>query len=182
MRAKAIKEFAANFAVLKATKMIYRRDQMIIWIKDAKASIFNSSCSVLVNPVNCDGIMGAGLALEFKRRFPAMFENYRKECIRGNLSIGRLLYWRNTNPKKHSVLNFPTKNHWRDHSHLLYIRLGLSEFVNEAASVCIGLGIDSFAFPMLGCGLGGLDRNEVRELMSEYLNELENLRVEIYLR
>src|SRR4051812_14315360 len=155
---------------------------MITWIEDIKASIFDSSCSVLVNPVNCDGVAGAGLALQFKNKFPAMFGTYRKMCLRGDLSIGKLFYWYNSMQKSHSVLNFPTKNHWRDRSHLLYLRLGLTEFVSKFAPMCPALGIDSIAFPMLGCGLGGLDRGEVRVLMSEYLSELKDLRVEIYLR
>lgn len=150
---------------------------MITWIKDTKASIFNSSCSVLVNPVNCEGIMGAGLALEFKRKFPVMFISYKASCARGDLRVGKLYCWRSFNDKNF-ILCFPTKDFYARPSNLLYIRAGLTEFVR----IYRFLGIDSVAFPMLGCGLGGLDRGEVREIMDEYLGALKDLRVEIYLR
>lgn len=149
---------------------------MITWI-DKRASIFDSSAQVLVNPVNCDGIMGAGLALEFKRRFPDMFSSYKCACIRGDLRIGKLHFW-DDDALCHAVLNFPTKNHLRDHSSLAYIRAGLIEFVCRHAVIQI----TSIAFPLLGCGLGGLNRDQVRALMSEYLGPLEGLSVEIYLR
>jgi len=109
-----------------------------------------------------------------------MFGDYRHECLRGNLSVGVLHLWRLPNPNPHNrrILNFPTKNHWRDPSNPMYVRSGLMKF----ALVYRSLGIDSIAFPMLGCGLGGLDRGEVGHLMREYLEKLESLNVEIYTR
>lgn len=153
----------------------------VIWIKDL--NIFDSRAQVLVNPVNCDGVMGAGLALLFKKKFPEMFKDYRARCFRGEINIGSVYLWRNpiVSPKRKSVLLFPTKKHWRDPSHLIYIRQGLESFA-QAYNLNMFAGLRSIAFPMLGCGLGGLNRDDVRALMSEHLAPLENLTVEVYLR
>lgn len=87
--------------------------------------LFESGCSTLVNAVNCHGVMGAGIALEFKRRYPAMFVDYRHRCRRGEVRLGRPYLWRPEDGVGPSVLNFPTKDHWRDPSHLEAIADGL---------------------------------------------------------
>lgn len=142
-------------------------------IKYIKGNIFNSRCAVLVNPVNCVGVMGKGLALEFKNRYPTMFHTYKKACDTKELRPGQpmLVY----GPDK-SVILFPTKYHWREKSKVIYIKDGL-----EAVSCCYkSFGIESIAFPKLGCGLGGLDWKEVKPLMEQYLSKLD-IDVEIYI-
>ena len=109
-------------------------------------SIFDSPARTLVCPVNCVGVMGAGLALEFKRRFPEMYER----CRRVPLAPGSLFVWNNPLADRPDVLCFPTKGHWRDRSTLTIIADGLHEFVENWQVYASG----SIAFPKLGCGLG----------------------------
>ena len=89
-------------------------------------NIFDSPAQTLVNPVNTVGVMGKGLALEFRRRYPNMFDEYKKQCRDGWLHVGDLMLWR---AKDHFVLNFPTKKHWKDPSSLIYVEAGLLSFV-----------------------------------------------------
>ena len=128
-------------------------------------NIFDSPAQTLVNPVNTVGVMGKGLALEFKKRYPKMFEEYKKQCRDGWLYVGSIMLWR---AKDHFVLNFPTKKHWKDPSSLIYVEAGLLSFVNEYESY----GVSSIAFPRLGCGNGGLDWKTVKPVMERYLQEL----------
>lgn len=142
-------------------------------IKYVKGNIFNSECAVLVNPVNCVGVMGKGLALEFKNRYPAMFQTYKKACDTKELRPGQpmLVY----GPDK-SIVLFPTKYHWKERSKIIYIKDAL-----EVVSCCYrSFGIKSIAFPKLGCGLGGLDWKEVKPLMEQYLSK-PDIDVEIYI-
>ena len=128
-------------------------------------NIFDSPAQTLVNPVNTVGVMGKGLALEFKKRYPRMFEEYKKQCRDGWLYVGDLMFWR---AKNHFILNFPTKKHWKDPSSLIYIEAGLLSSANKYESY----GISSIAFPKLGCGNGGLDWKVVKPVMERYLQEL----------
>lgn len=130
-----------------------------------KGDLFSSPAKILVNTVNVVGVMGKGVALEFKKRFPEMFSSYQLLCKEGKLNIGNLYLWRK---EEKWVLLFPTKEDWRKPSKLEYIEEGLSKF----ASHWDALGVDSIAFPRLGCGNGGLDWNDVRPLMEKYLNPL----------
>ena len=136
-------------------------------------SIFDTTSQVIVNTVNCDGVMGRGLALEFKMRFPSMYERYRKTCERGLIHPGTLQLYTETTPW---ILNFPTKNHWKYPSKLAYIQAGLEKFVETYREKVI----TSVAFPKLGAASGKLDWNTVRKLMYKYLTPLPNLQVEIY--
>jgi O-acetyl-ADP-ribose deacetylase (regulator of RNase III) len=135
--------------------------------------IFQSDAQVLVNPVNCRGVMGAGLALAFKQRYPEMFAAYVQECKSGQLRIGRPMLYR---ANRHWILNFPTKDHWRDPAKLEYIMQGLHFLVEHYRQ----MGIESIAFPKLGAGLGKLPWNEVGPLMAKYLSQLE-CKVVIYI-
>ncbi|MBR6517656.1 MAG: macro domain-containing protein [Bacilli bacterium] len=137
--------------------------------------IFKSYCQTIVNPINCVGIMGRGLALEFKNRYPIMFDKYKELCSKQLLSVGKLwIYYDEDNGK--NILNFPTKFDWRDDSKYEYIELGLSKFVETYKS----RGIKSIAFPMLGCGCGKLDKDIVLGIMFKYLSKCDDLIVEIY--
>lgn len=136
---------------------------MITYIK---GNLFESPAQTLVNTVNTEGVMGKGIAKEFKRLFPDMFNSYQKYCESGELTIGKLWVYE-TDHKW--VLNFPTKTTWRKPSRFEYIELGLKNFV----STYIDRGIISISFPPLGCGNGELDwEKQVRSLMEKYLNKL----------
>lgn len=137
-------------------------------------NLFTSPAQVLVNTVNTVGVMGKGIAREFKRVFPEMFETYRRYCEDRELTIGRLYLHKTPHTW---VLNFPTKSHWRSRSRLRYIELGLRAF----RQTYLELGIRSIAFPALGCGNGQLDYDkQVRPLMEKYLSTL-SIPVFIYL-
>lgn len=128
--------------------------------------IFQSDAQVIVNPVNCRGVMGAGLALAFKQRYPEMFATYVHECQSGQLRIGQPALYRSSQPW---ILNFPTKDHWRAPSKLEYIEQGLQFFAANYQQ----LGIHSIAFPKLGAGHGKLSWDEVGPLMAHYLVPLD---------
>lgn len=131
-----------------------------------KGDIFTSKAQVIVNPVNCKGIMGKGLALAFKQRYPAMFATYQQECKTGTLAIGKPTLYQATTPW---ILNFPTKDHWRDPSKLAYLEKGLAYLVAHYKE----MGIQSIAFPRLGVGLGMLSWDDVDPLMVRYLTQIE---------
>ena len=136
---------------------------MILYVK---GNIFQSPAQVLVNTVNTVGVMGRGVALEFKRLFPDMYQQYRDMCESDQFKIGML--WLYKSPNKW-VLNFPTKQHWRQPSRVEYIEVGLRKFTDTYSK----LGIYSVAFPALGCGNGQLNfREQIQPLMEKYLKSL----------
>lgn len=137
-----------------------------------KGNIFSSGCQTIVNTVNCVGIMGAGIALECRLRYPKMFEQYAQLCSDAKLDIGQL--WLYKDPARW-VLNFPTKKHWRYPSKLEYLHLGLQKFVETYAT----RGITSVAFPLLGAQNGGLPPEQSLALMRQYLGQC-SIPVEIY--
>jgi len=137
--------------------------------------IFQSPARVLVNTVNIVGVMGKGIAKEFKDYYPEMFTQYQRLCERGEFQVGQL--WLFKTPRKW-ILNFPTKKHWRQSSRPEYIEAGLEKFVNTYAENSI----TSISFPMLGCGNGELDWEQtVQPLMVKYLKKLP-IEVLIHLR
>ena len=137
-------------------------------------TIFESSAQTLVNTVNCVGVMGKGLALEFKNRYPAMFDKYKSFCDKGVFKPGVLWIYKSEDGKW--ILNFPTKIDWKSPSELYYIEEGLKKFVD----IWKEKGITSVAFPLLGCNNGGLDPDVVIPLMEKYLEQCEGLDVTIY--
>lgn len=112
-------------------------------------NIFTSDRQTLVNTVNCVGIMGAGIALEFKFRYPEMFERYVNLCEEGAIDIGKLWIFKPLN-SNHLILNFPTKKHWRNPSKIQFLELGLAKFVETYEQ----RNIHSAAFPVLGASKG----------------------------
>ena len=140
-------------------------------LKYVRGDIFNSPAQVLVNTVNTVGVMGKGIALSFKKKYPEMFTIYRKSCDKHQLVIGKLMLWYGPD---HWILNFPTKEHWRNPSKMEYIEKGLMAFQRKYADY----NITSIAFPKLGCGNGELDWEQVKPLMEKYLKELP---IDIYI-
>jgi len=139
------------------------------------SSIWASPAQTLVNTVNVVGAMGKGIALEFKRRYPEMYQRYRELCAAKKFEIGMLWLYR---AEDRYILNFPTKKHWRYPSKTEYVKTGLTKFVESYEQ----MGISSISFPQLGTGHGGLDwETQVRPSMETYLRTLP-IPVYIHLR
>jgi len=136
-----------------------------------KGDIFDSQAQVIVNTVNCKGVMGKGLALSFKQRYPAMFPAYQQECKTGKLRIGRPTLYKESTPW---ILNFPTKDHWRPPSKMEYIEKGLAYFIAHHKEA----GIRSIAFPKLGAQNGKLSWDDVGPVMAKYLGPLD---IDVYI-
>jgi len=135
--------------------------------------LFQSKAQTLVNTVNCVGIMGKGLALEFKNRFPEMFKDYAERCARGEVRLGKpYIYESLLQPQ---IINFPTKDHWRSVSNLQDITQGLEYLANHYKK----WGITSLAVPPLGCGEGQLEWRIVGPTLYRYLKRLD-IPVELY--
>lgn len=131
----------------------------------------------LVNTVNCVGIMGRGIALQFKNAFPENFKSYADACKRNEVQPGRMFVFKTgqlTNP--HYIINFPTKRHWRGKSRIEDISAGLIAL----AEVIRSLDIRSIAIPPLGSGLGGLNWSDVRPRIEATLKEFSDLNVVIF--
>ena len=138
-----------------------------------KDNIFSSDKQTLVCPVNCVGFMDAGLALQFKKKFPSVFEEYKRQCGDNLLVIGGAWVYKKSTPW---IYCFPTKNHWKNRSELFDIEMGLDTF----SQVYDLFGIESAAFPKLGCGCGGLKWEEVYPVMEKYLAPLP-IEIAVYL-
>jgi O-acetyl-ADP-ribose deacetylase (regulator of RNase III) len=144
--------------------------------------IFDSKADALVNPVNCKGVMGKGIAREFRMRFPECMGPYREACKNGKLVPGRLMqcglnvqldFWEYKRPR---VILFPTKYHWRGKSRLEWIDQGLAYLKDHYHQ----WGLNSIAMPQLGCGLGGLYWQDVQPLIEKYFSN-EPLEVHVYI-
>lgn len=136
-------------------------------------NIFDSKCSTLVNTVNCVGVMGKGIALDFKKKYPSMFDEYQKLCKDGRVKPGQPYLYRDLTGI--SIINFPTKDNWRSPSKFSYITKGLKWFRQSYRE----LGITSIAFPPLGCGNGGLSWDDIGPEMYRALKDLP-IEIEIY--
>lgn len=139
------------------------------------SNIFHSQCQVLVNTVNCVGLMDEGLALEMKNRYPLMFEKYKELCDKKLLKIGSLWIFKPFESKQW-ILNFPTKEHWQTPSKYEYIEEGIKKFTETYKEK----GITSIAFPMLDYSDDNLNKEKIIEILIKYLVKCDNLIVEIY--
>ena len=139
--------------------------------------ILVAEAEALVNTVNCVGVMGRGIALQFKNAFPENFEAYEQACAREDVQPGRMFVFETRQLSGPSyIINFPTKRHWRGKSRIEDIDSGLRALVAEIRN----RRIHSVAIPPLGSGLGGLDWREVRPRIERALRPLEGLRVIVY--
>lgn len=139
--------------------------------------ILRSEAEALVNAVNCVGVMGRGLALQFKRAFPANFTAYAAACKRDEVQPGRMFVVETgqlTSPR--FIVNFPTKRHWKAASRIEDIDAGLDALIADVKR----RGIKSIAVPPLGCGLGGLDWADVRPRIERAFANLPDVRVLVY--
>lgn len=146
-------------------------------IRFERGDVLESSAEALVNTVNCVGVMGRGVALQFKNAFPANFKAYAAACKRGQVEPGKMFVYETgeLTPPRY-IVNFPTKRHWRGKSRIEDIRAGLDALVTEIRS----RGIRSIALPPLGSGLGGLDWSEVRAIIEEAMAALPDVEVQVF--
>jgi O-acetyl-ADP-ribose deacetylase (regulator of RNase III) len=143
-----------------------------------KTNIFNTQAEAIVNPVNCVGVMGAGLALAFKRKYPDMFTYYRKLCRKKEINLGDVNLYRilDKNSNLRYIFLFPTKLHWTHNSKLIDIVNGM----RNLRIIVNRYNIKSIAIPALGCGLGGLKWVDVLPVIVQECRNMENCEVEIY--
>ena len=140
-------------------------------------NILKEPVEALVNTVNCVGIMGRGIALQFKKVYPENFKAYVTACKQKSVQPGKMFIVeisRLTNPKY--IINFPTKRHWKGKSLMEDVETGLESLVLEVQK----LGIQSIAIPPLGCGLGGLEWAEVKKRIQSAFGELHNIKVIVF--
>lgn len=136
-------------------------------LKEYPHSVFDAPADTITNTINTEGVMGAGLALEFRLRFPSMFRDYRERCRRGQVVPGRPYIY--STPGTLRILNFPTKADWRHPSKMAWIREGLEWISENHAS----RSIETLALPKLGANQGGLPWPEVEGQISEVLGPEE---------
>lgn len=141
--------------------------------QELSGNIFNSKADALVNTVNCVGVMGKGIALEFRRRYPEMFEAYQAICAKHKLQPGQILPYTKHTPW---ILNFAIKNDWKNPSKIEWIESCLDKFVKNYKK----MGIRSVAFPWMGAMNGGLPLDKIKELTRTYLSNLPDISVEVY--
>jgi len=142
-----------------------------------QGNLLEEDAQALVNAVNCVGVMGKGIALQFKQAFPENFQQYKKACDAKEVQPGRMFTvptGKLLNPKY--IINFPTKRNWRDKSKIEDIQTGLKALVAEVQQ----LGITSIAIPALGCGNGGLDWVEVKPLIESAFVELPRVKAIVF--
>lgn len=135
--------------------------------------ILQSSAQTLINTVNCVGVMGKGIALEFKNRFPEMHEDYLARCKRGEVKPGVPYLYRSLLPPQ--IINFPTKDHWKSVSKVNDIERGLKHLLAHYRE----WGVQSLAIPPLGCGNGQLEWRVVGPLIYRYMHQMD-VPVEMY--
>lgn len=140
-------------------------------IRFAKGNLLQADAEALVNTVNCVGVMGKGIALQFKKAFPENFKAYVKACKNNSVIPGKMFVVPTGSlfGTKY-IINFPTKMHWKENSKIEYLQAGL----NDLVAIIKQLNVQSIAIPPLGCGNGGLDWNVVLPLITERLKVLDN--------
>jgi len=146
-------------------------------IEPTRGNILTDDAEALVNTVNCVGVMGKGIALQFKKAFPENFKAYEAACRRKEVEPGRMFVFETGqmfNPRY--IINFPTKRHWRDKSRYEDIESGLKALVREVQQ----RKIRSIAIPPLGSGLGGLQWPRVKAMIEAAFEEMLDVRVKLY--
>jgi O-acetyl-ADP-ribose deacetylase (regulator of RNase III) len=146
-------------------------------IKLQTGNLLEAKTEALVNTVNCVGVMGKGIALQFKQAYPEVYKEYKRACDKGELRPGsvQVVATRSLFHPRY-VINFPTKDHWKGKSKLADIRTGLKSLVDTVTS----MRITSIAIPPLGCGNGGLDWAEIRPLIEDAFAPLPEVEVSLY--
>ncbi|MBP0017594.1 MAG: macro domain-containing protein [Cyanobacteria bacterium SBLK] len=146
-------------------------------IQFKQGNLLEEKTEALTNTINCVGVMGKGIALQFKRAYPENFRAYKKACDAKQVQPGRMFVFATEtlfNPRY--IINFPTKNHWRGKSKLTDIKTGLNALVAE---ICKH-DIKSIAIPPLGCGNGGLDWEQVKPAIVNAFKDFTEIEVIIF--
>lgn len=141
-------------------------------IKFKTGDMFAEKADIMVNTVNCVGVMGKGIALEFKKRYPEMYRWYQKKCSDGFICPGHIYPWFNADLLEDSpeIINVATKDHWKDPSKIGWVESILSRI----ELLLLGVTPDiTIVIPALGCGNGGLDWNLVKPMIIDKLGHLE---------
>jgi O-acetyl-ADP-ribose deacetylase (regulator of RNase III) len=141
-----------------------------------RGNLLGTQADAFVNTVNTEGVMGKGIALQFKKAFPTNYEAYRRACETGHVRVGKVFAYELGALLPRYILNFPTKKSWRRSSKLEFIREGLRDLVEQVRR----LHIRSIAIPPLGCGNGGLEWSEVRPLIEAAFADLPDVRVLLF--
>lgn len=142
-----------------------------------KGNILQEQTDAIINTVNCVGIMGRGIALQFKQTYPENFKAYKQACDKGEVQPGKMFVYSLGslfNPKY--IINFPTKRHWKGKSNIQDIKSGLIALKEDIQKY----EIKSIAIPPLGCGLGGLNWNEVKPLIEQTFIDMPDITFIIY--
>ena len=143
-------------------------------IKYTQGDLLASNAEAIVNTVNCVGVMGRGIALQFKKQFPDNYKFYEAACKKDEVAPGKMfVYEMNGSINPRFIINFPTKRHWRGTSRIEDIESGLRDLVRVIQSKKIS----SIAIPPLGCGLGGLDWKVVKVYIESALAQLHDVEV-----
>ncbi|OQX22616.1 MAG: hypothetical protein BWK75_00320 [Candidatus Altiarchaeales archaeon A3] len=141
--------------------------------KEISGNIFNSKADALVNTVNCIGVMGKGIALEFRRRYPKMFIEYQRLCLSGELKPGQIFSYL---AGKTWILNFAIKNDWKQPSKIEWI----DECLKKFPDIYHKTGIKSVAFPWMGAMNGGIPVEKIKEITRKHLSKLIDIDIEVY--
>jgi len=153
---------------------------LIMAIIYKQGDMFQTDAEAIVNTVNCVGVMGKGVALTFKNKWPANFKAYKAECDAKRLRPGRMFIFDNADMlnlvKPRFLINFPTKDHWRGKSKMSFIEDGLDDFIIQIQKY----NIQSVAIPPLGCGNGGLPWTDVKKIIEEKLSFINDVDFIIY--
>ncbi len=146
-------------------------------IENAKGNLLSANADALVNTVNCVGVMGKGIALQFKQAYPEMAKAYERACERDEVRPGQMQVWETGQLQgPRYIINFPTKRHWRGQSDLQDIADGLPALIEQVKR----RGITSIAVPPLGCGNGGLSWGTVRPMIEDAFAKVPAVRVLLY--
>ncbi|HEU5036074.1 MAG TPA: macro domain-containing protein [Nocardioides sp.] len=146
-------------------------------IKKSSGNLLRAEAEALVNTVNTEGVMGKGIALQFKKAYPDMYDAYRRAAKAGEIQLGRVQVWHTeqmTGPKY--IINFPTKGHWKSRSRLRDIEEGLTDLIKIVQE----LKIESIAVPPLGCGNGGLDWSDVEPRIAKAFAQVPDVEVLLF--
>ena len=152
---------------------------MIIYKKDS--NIFDSTAHFIVNPVNTKGVMGKGLALEFKKKFKTNFDFYHEYCSKSSPKGGDLIWYYAKDLNDRNIINFCTKEDWKKPSNIEWIESGLRTLITQLRELYSEGSYPTplLALPMLGCGEGGLNNKDVLDVFRKVLVDIK-FDVEIY--
>jgi len=150
---------------------------VLLMIYRAEGDLLGTNAEALVNTVNTVGVMGKGIALQFKQAYPDNYSAYEAACRRGEVELGKMfVFHRHTSNNPRLIINFPTKKHWREKSRIKDIESGLRSLIDVVKRE----GIKSIAVPPLGCGNGGLDWSDVHPLIEQAFSHVPDVTVQLF--